>query len=122
MKDKTLNFISQICEKKQAFDIKIINVEEKTSICSYLFIASVHSNAQMRAILDELRLKFKNKKFLSDGNFNSQWVVIDLGDIFIHLFTPEERLRYQFDELWENRPKDKNIIIKTKERDTSLKN
>ena len=115
MENEDIKVITQTCQDKKAFDIKVLNVEEKTSLCSFLFIASVHSNAQMRAILDELRLKFKMRNFSSDGDFNSRWVVIDLGDIFIHLFIPEERLRYQFDELWENRPKDENIIIKTKD-------
>ena len=70
-----------------------------------LIIAEGSSTTQVSAIADHLRDRLREdaglKPFNSDGaHENSQWVVLDYGDVWVHIFMPETRRRYNLEELW----------------------
>jgi ribosome-associated protein len=58
-------------------------------------------DALANATMDDIRKKYK-KKAKKQGNSRDGWVVVDYGDVVIHLFSPDQREYYQIEELWED--------------------
>lgn len=58
-------------------------------------------DALANASVDEMRKKHR-KKGKKEGNSRDGWVVVDYGDVVVHLFSPDQREYYQLEELWEN--------------------
>lgn len=99
--------IVEIVEDKQAEDILLLNVSEQTSIATYFVIATVDNERQASAVRDELweQLQVKEKiRPLSRGDAPGRsggWVLLDYGDVVLHLFTEEARTYYNMEELWQ---------------------
>ncbi len=86
--------------------ITLVNLENIPGASAQAFIiAEGSSTTQVSAIADHLRDRLREdaglKPFNSDGEHdNSQWVVLDYGDVWVHIFMPETRRRYNLEELW----------------------
>jgi len=112
MKEKALDSqtlahqIVDIVESKQASNILLLDVTEQTSIASYFVIATIDNERQSKAIEDELFAKLRmeqNIRPLSMQGVETNsggWVLLDYGDVIIHLFTPEKRDYYDLEGLW----------------------
>lgn len=100
-----LSVIEESLDDDQAIDIVTIDLEGKTAIADCMVIASGRSNRHVSAIADHLleRLKKKGVKGVSvEGQKHGDWVLIDAGDVLIHLFRPEVREFYKLEKLWGN--------------------
>ena len=98
------NIIEGIQEKKGR-DIAVIDLSAlEYATTSGFVIATGNSKMQVDAIADSIREyvqeKTGQKPFNYDGYQNSQWIVIDYGTVFAHIFLPDERERYNIEELW----------------------
>jgi ribosome-associated protein len=93
-------------EDKQASDIVMLDIRELTSIADYFVIATVDNERQARAIeddvLEKLRVQQNIRPLGMEGveNRGGGWVLLDFGDVIVHLFTQEARQRYKLEELW----------------------
>ena len=93
-------------EEKQASDIVLLDVREQTSISDYFVIATVDTDRQARAIEDDLlrslRLEQNIRPLDIEGadSSGSGWVLLDYGDVIVHLLTEETRQLYNLEELW----------------------
>ncbi len=105
---ETTELIQRIIEgiqEKKGHDIVHINLNnlEYASATSFV-IGTGNTKIQVEAIADSVREyvqeKTGQKPFNYDGYQNSQWIVIDYGTVFAHIFLPEERERYNLEELW----------------------
>lgn len=71
---------------------------------SSFIIAEGNSTTQVAAIADHLQERLRVdgglKPFNADGFRNSEWIVLDYGDVWIHIFLPETRTRYNLEDLW----------------------
>lgn len=87
---------------KKALDIKILEIGKLSSIADYLVIASGRSDKQTQAIADSIRkgLKKFGKALDVEGLKEGNWIVIDYGDVIVHIFQEEVRRYYNLDELW----------------------
>ncbi|MQG15211.1 MAG: ribosome silencing factor [SAR202 cluster bacterium] len=86
-----------------ASDILLLKISNKSSFADYMIILTVDSNRQMGAVVDELEVEMKAKgviKCRKEGNSDSGWVVVDFGDIIVHIFGKDERDYYALDEIW----------------------
>lgn len=76
----------------------------ETAAASNFIICEGSSTIQVSAIADNVREHLQKeagiKPYNYDGYQNAQWVVIDYGDTFVHVFLPEVRARYNLEELW----------------------
>ncbi|MCM1337879.1 MAG: ribosome silencing factor [Candidatus Amulumruptor caecigallinarius] len=86
-------------------NITVVDLEGiDTSSASRFIICEGTSTMQVSAIADSVRdYLLENggiKPYNYDGYRNSQWIVIDYGDTYVHIFLPEERTRYNLEELW----------------------
>ena len=73
------------------------------SFADYFVLCSGDSGRQIRAILDEVAHTLKREGIQphhSEGTIDSGWLLLDFGDVIVHIFSPFERDYYQLDELW----------------------
>ena len=90
-------------EEDKAEDITVIDLAGKTSISDYMIIASGRSNRHVAAIAEHLveRLKKRGLVPLSvEGLAQADWVLIDAGDVIVHIFRPEVRSFYNLEKMW----------------------
>lgn len=96
-------FILEKLDKSKIENIDVINVEEKTSLMKYLIIGTGIGERHIESTADNLREDIKQEfNFIPKPpqGKSSGWVVMDLNDIFVNLFTTEERERYNLEDLW----------------------
>ncbi len=87
----------------KAEDIVTIDLQGKTSIADYMVVANGRSNRQVAAIAQHLMQRLKNAGHGScqaEGLQQGDWVLIDAGDVIIHLFRPEVRAFYNLEKMW----------------------
>jgi ribosome-associated protein len=106
--------IVEMVEEKQASDIVLLDIHDQTSIADYFVIATIDSERQARAIeediLEKLRVE-QNIRPLGLEGVNDQgngWMLLDYGDVIVHLFTEETRLHFDLEELWSKA----NVVVK----------
>lgn len=89
--------------EKQVENIALIDVSKASSVADYFVIGTATNERQMKAVLDELD-RGANVSGLQvrrrEGQAGSGWVLLDFGDIVVHLFSPEARAFYRLDDLW----------------------
>jgi ribosome-associated protein len=87
----------------QAQDVVTIPLEGKSSIADYMIVASGRSTRQVAAIATKLAERLKQAGFGSprtEGLPAADWVLIDAGDVVVHLFRPEVRSFYNLERMW----------------------
>ena len=90
-------------DDKKGQDIKIIDIHNVSVIADYFVIASGTNSNQVQAIVDNVeeqlgRAGFEAKQI--EGNRNSSWILMDYGDVIVHVFDEENRLFYDLDRIW----------------------
>ena len=101
--EKLLAVIETSLDDDQAIDVITIDLKGKSSIGDYMVIASGRSGRHVGAVADHLLTNIKVAGFGSahcEGLSASDWVLIDTGDIIIHLFRPEVRDFYSLEKMW----------------------
>jgi ribosome-associated protein len=102
--DALVVLIQQILDDHKAEEIVTIGLKGKSSIADYMVIASGRSTRQVIALAENLIQSLKAKGVLgirSEGVRQGDWVLIDAGDVIIHLFRPEVREFYNLEKMWE---------------------
>lgn len=104
-KNDLTGFIIEAIRDKKGNDIVIIDLQDiEGATASEYVIASGRSTSQVSAIADNIRdvllEKCKVKPYNYDGYRNCEWIVLDYGDIMVHIFLPDVRLRYDLEGLW----------------------
>ncbi len=91
---------------KKALNVKILEIQRISSIADYLVLATGSSDKQTQAIAESVRhgLKKFGKPLDIEGLKEGNWVVIDYGDVILHVFKEDQRRYYNLDELWSNAP------------------
>jgi ribosome-associated protein len=90
-------------EDIKAFDITVMDVRQMTTLTSYMIVASGNSTRQCKAIADNVRDKLKEKGAEArgiEGEKDGEWVLVDLGEIVIHVMVPATRAYYNLEQLW----------------------
>ena len=90
-------------DDKKGKDIKVIDIHEVSVIADYFVIASASNQNQVQAIVDNVeeqlgRAGFEAKQV--EGTRNSSWVLMDYGDMIVHVFDEENRLFYELERIW----------------------
>ncbi len=88
---------------KQASDIVLLNALGVCSFADYFVICSGESTRQIKTIYEEVEHVMKREGVLPhhhEGTVDSGWLLIDYGDVIVHIFASFEREFYQLDELW----------------------
>lgn len=102
IKAKT-QLIVDALEDIKARDIVVIDTRKLTSLFECMVIASGDSNRQTRALADNVREKVKEAgEYVgnTEGEGSGDWVLLDLGEIIVHVMLPAVRAHYNLEELW----------------------
>ena len=90
-------------EDKKGEDIRILDISNVSIIADYFVIASGSNTNQLLAMCDDVQEKL-HKAGLDlrqmEGNRSSSWILLDYGDIIIHLFSRDDRLFYNLERVW----------------------
>ncbi len=91
-----------ILDDKKAEQVSVIDLQKKSILADYLLIASAQSSRQLYAIAEHIGIELKRQGILPiiDGKPPTDWVVVDAGDIIVHLFRPEARAFYNLEKMW----------------------
>ncbi|MFC1560143.1 ribosome silencing factor [Candidatus Margulisiibacteriota bacterium] len=95
--------MAELAADKKALNTEILDVSKMASFTEYLVITCGESPPQLRAIsksIDEGLLKTGLKKSNWEGKLESNWLILDLGSVVVHVMSPEERQKYGLEEIW----------------------
>jgi len=101
--DELLAYILSSLDDDKAEDVVQIDLRGKTAIGDYMVIATGRSSRQVSALSQKLADRIKqNYGFTSkiEGRDTGDWVLVDTGDVIVHVFRPEVREFYQLEKMW----------------------
>lgn len=105
--DELLAFILDRLDQDSAEDVVAIDLAGKSAIADHMVIASGRSTRQVSAMTDKLidALKQTHGRHVRvEGKDAGDWVLVDAGDVIVHLFRPEVREFYQLEKMWLTQP------------------
>lgn len=93
-------------EERKAEDIVLLDLRPDTVIADFFVVATGNSDRQIKALTEYVREDVKEKiqriPASVEGNANSGWVLMDYGDVVVHVFSAEQREYYDLEGLWSN--------------------
>lgn len=100
---------ARAASEKKAADIMVIDVAGVLVVTDYFVLATGNTPIQVRAIADEVEEKLREECGLKpigrEGVSEGKWVLLDFGDLVVHVFQPEERDFYRLEKLWGDAPR-----------------
>lgn len=90
-------------DEKKAIDLKIIDIHEVSVMADYFLITSGSNPNQVKALMDNVEETLGKAGYEAkhiEGTQNSSWVLMDYGDIIVHIFDEENRLFYDLERIW----------------------
>ena len=105
--EEIINIATEIAREKKAEDIITLDMRELSSIADYFFFCSAENTRQVKAIVEEISGQLKKsgagvKRI--EGLRESRWVVMDCGEVLLHIFLAEAREFYSLETLWGDAP------------------
>lgn len=97
---------AELAFDKKAYNIRALDISVLSTIADYLVIISGSSDKQNQAIADSIRTGLKKFGKVNDieGGREGKWIVMDYGDVLVHIFHDELRRYYDLDGLWSSAP------------------
>lgn len=96
--------IAKVLSDKKGEKVVCIDVEKKTSLCSYFVMASGNSSTQVKALAEAVEEQMEKLYDLAptrlDGVRDGRWAALDYGDVIVHVFSREAREFYNLERLW----------------------
>ena len=96
----------EIVADKKGKDVLLLDIQEVSILADYFIIGSTSSTRQAKGIVksikQEVKEKFDLKPLHVEGEPASGWILMDYGDIMVHLFAPEARAYYDLEDLWQD--------------------
>ena len=102
-----LQVITASLDDDKAEDVVVVDLEGKASFADFMVIATGRSDRQVGAMADHLIQKLKAegiRQVPAEGMAQRDWVLLDSGDVVVHLFRPEIRSFYNLEKLWSDEP------------------
>ena len=89
--------------ERKAEDITIMEMKQRSAFCDYFVVMSAPSSVRVKAIVDHVEDTLRHKGFKEvhrEGYKEALWVLMDYGDVVVHVFYPETRAFYNLENLW----------------------
>ena len=101
-----LELAASACDYRKAGNIKLLRIEEVSSIADWILITEGFSDVQVRAIVNNVEKTLREEADLlplrKEGINEGKWALLDYGDIIINVFQPNERKFYDLESFWSN--------------------
>jgi ribosome-associated protein len=94
-------------DDRKAVDLKVLQLGKVTDFTEYFLICSGTSERQVQAIADAIQERLRERRVRAlhvEGQNRAQWVLIDYGDLVVHVFQEEQRRYYALERLWGDAP------------------
>ncbi len=99
--------IKEILDNKKGVDIQIIDLEGKSILADYFIIVTGTSTPHVRALSEDVQLQMKEKydtvSSHIEGQSSGRWILLDYGNVIVHIFHAEDREYYSLEKLWSTR-------------------
>lgn len=95
-------------DDKKAYDIQLLDLRGLTNIADYFVICSCANSSQVSAVFDWIEQSLARVGVRAshiEGRVDATWVLMDYGDVVIHIFSEETRLYYSLEKLWADAPR-----------------
>ena len=92
-------------DKKKGIDIRIIRIDDISSLADYFVFATGTSNTHVNALADEMEFQLKEMGVAPhhvEGHRSNSWILLDYDNVIVHIFTDESRQYYDLDRLWQD--------------------
>ena len=99
--------IGEVLDNKKGHEVRVLHVENKTSITDYFVLCTGNSGTQVKALAGEVDFKIEQRGVAADnveGRANNSWIVLDYGNVVVHIFSREAREFYNLDKLYDDAP------------------
>ena len=102
METELLNKITKLLDDKKAIDLTAVDVREKTTIADSFIIATGTSITHIRTLADHVEEELKKQQIYPNKieGYNTEWILMDYGEVVVHIFTQKERQNYNLEELY----------------------
>lgn len=103
MPEKLRDVAVAVLDERKAEDITVIDLKGRNPLADYMIIASGGSARQLAALADYLMQAFAKlgcKRVRVEGLPQGDWVLVDVGDVLVHIFRPEVRQYYDLEDIW----------------------
>lgn len=107
MNQTLLEIVYKALDDKRAEDIVVLNMENISLLADYFLICNGNSDRQAQAIAREVQDKAQENGYevkRIEGLDSARWILVDLGDIVVHIFHKDERAFYNLERLWGDAP------------------
>ena len=97
--------VEKFLDDKKGRDIKVLHVEDITSIADYFVVCTATSNTHVKALSGEVEYQLEHRgvnAYHIEGRDNNSWVVLDYCNVIVHIFNREARDFYNLEKLYEN--------------------
>lgn len=97
-----VNKIIKLLEDKKAIDLNTLDIKEQSTLADYFILASGTSNTHIKAIADNVEVELKKQDIYPNKieGYNTEWILMDYGEVVVHIFTEKERQNYNLEELY----------------------
>ena len=107
--EKLIKLCEEIAYDRKAENIIRLDLSEMSAVSDYFILCTATSEPHIRAISERIQRgvleKLKVKPVHVDGSPESRWIIVDFGNLMVHIMTADSRELYQLEELWNDAPK-----------------
>lgn len=100
---ETAKLAIEALEDRKAVDIRVIDISEVSVLADYFIIANGTNKSQIQALADNVQEKLGRAGHICkevEGYQTAEWVLLDFGDVIVHIFDPKNRLLYDLERIW----------------------
>ena len=100
-------------DAKKAIDIKVINIQGISVMADYFIISTAGNPNQVQAMVDNVEETMEKAGYMVkhvDGSRGSNWILMDFGEVIVHIFDEENRLFYDLERIWRD-----GVLVDAKE-------
>ena len=101
--EELIEFVKETLDDRKARDITVLDVRDKSSVTDYMIIASGTSNRHVKSVAEHVLVEVKKagvEPMGVEGMNASEWALVDLGDVIVHVMQPDARALYDLERLW----------------------
>ena len=116
--------VVEALEDVKGYDIQVFNTARLPSMFERVVIATGDSNRQVKALADRVQERIReqgSRVYGVEGESSGEWVLVDLGDVVVHIMHPTVREFYNLEEIWGGKPVRKKSEVKTPKKKAKAK-